>query len=237
MSPVNLRKCCMSILCLILATAAHGEETLSPTEVWFGYEVVPNTTYLTADGVELELDVYARRGRGDTAVPTVVFFHGGGWVGGSKEGSALSVLPYLERGWAAVNVQYRLGGTALAPAAVEDTRCALHWVVRNADRYGFDPNRIVLTGVSAGGHLSLITGMLTGDAGFDRRCPVRKGGDGPDRALASSPDIKVAAIVNWAGITDVVGTQNQRIQVQLGVRLQVGEVLEGRVVDQVGLHD
>ena len=89
-----------------------------------------------------------------------------------------------------VNVEYRLAPVALAPAAVEDSRCALRWVIRNAKEYGVDVARIVVAGDSAGGHLALTTGMLPASAGLDRQCP------GPD-------NLKVAAIVNWYGISDV----------------------------------
>lgn len=173
----------------------------SALEVATEYAVTPNETYLTADGIDLKLDVYAPR-QNTKPRPTLIFFHGGGWVAGSKERSALHVLPYLDRGWAAVNVQYRLGGSALAPAAVQDTRCALHWVARNAKKYGFDTDRIVLSGRSAGGHLALITGMLTADAGFDDRCPGRSK-TGHERAAADMAEVPVAAIINWSGITDV----------------------------------
>src|SRR5260370_7255667 len=71
-------------------------------------------------------------------------------------------------GVAAVNVEYRLAQTSLAPAAVEDCRCALHWVFANAKKYNFDPTRVVLQGGSAGGHLVLTTGMLTPAAGFGK---------------------------------------------------------------------
>ena len=72
----------------------------------------------------------------------------------------LEAVPFLEKGWAVVNVEYRLAGISLAPAAVEDCRCALRWVIEHAKEYKFDPHRTVLMGHSAGGHLSLITGML-----------------------------------------------------------------------------
>lgn len=124
-------------------------------------------------------------------------------MGGSKEASQLALLPYLDKGWAAVNVQYRLGGTALAPAAAEDARCALRWVVKHADEYGFDTARLVLTGRSAGGHLALITAMATHDSGLDARCPVSRGGGGVDRASVELAAKSVAAVVNWSGITDV----------------------------------
>src|SRR5205807_3401043 len=125
--------------------------------------------------------------------------HGGGWVVGAKESEMFNILPYLALGFASVNVEYRLGGAASAPAAVEDCRCALRWIIRNAERYKFDVNRIVVTGMSAGGHLSLMTGMLPASAGFDRHCA---GGEerwtGFDRR-----EPKVAAIISWFGITDV----------------------------------
>src|SRR5262249_1997753 len=78
--------------------------------------------------------------------------------------------PYLQMGFAAVNVEYRLAKSSLAPAAVEDCRCALHWVFANAKKYNFDPSRVVLQGGSAGGHLVLTTGMVTPQDGFDKQC-------------------------------------------------------------------
>lgn len=154
-----------------------------------GYRVFPNITYITANGYDAKLDIYQARDSG-APTPTVLYFHGGGWVQGSKESSVLSVMPYLEMGWNVINVEYRLARVSLAPAAVEDCMCALRWVIHNAKLYNVDVNRIVVTGNSAGGHLALTTGMIPASAGLDRECP------GPEQ-------LKVAAIVNWYGITDV----------------------------------
>jgi len=153
------------------------------------FRVIPDITYLRANGVELKIDVYQSR-NSEGPAPTFIYYHGGGWVGGSKESNVLRLLPYLEGGWAAVNVQYRLGNVSLAPAAVEDSLCALRWVARNADQYGFDIERLVVSGNSAGGHLALTSGMIPSEAGLDRQC-------------LGSETPKVAAIVNWYGITDV----------------------------------
>lgn len=154
------------------------------------YRIVPNIVYHTANNWDAKLDVYTPVAPGPH--PTVLHIHGGGWVGGTRESVELRALPYLEMGFAVVNVSYRLARVSEAPAAVEDCRCALRWIVNNAKEYGLDPNRIIVMGYSAGGHLALTTGMLTPAAGFDRQC------------TAGQQEAKAAAIVNWYGIADVV---------------------------------
>jgi acetyl esterase/lipase len=175
-----------------LSTSPAVAQT-STTAAWAAtvgneYRVVPNITYLRASNWEAKLDVYTPRGAGPH--PTVLHIHGGGWVGGNREGVILRAMPFLEMGFAVVNVSYRLGQVAEAPAAVEDCLCALRWIVRNAKEYALDTTRIVVTGYSAGGHLALTTGMIPASQGLDRQCP-------------GTEELKVAAVVNWYGITDV----------------------------------
>ena len=167
---------------------------LSPTATWAAhafneYQIFPNLTYVTASNYEAKLDVYKRRDSSGPQ-PTLIFIHGGGWVGGSKEQSVMALMPWFEMGWNVVNVEYRLGRVALAPAAVEDCMCALRFVAAQAKTYDIDVNRLVLTGESAGGHLALTTGIIPESAGLDRECP-------------GAPLPKVAAIIDWYGITDV----------------------------------
>jgi acetyl esterase/lipase len=172
--------------------ASHAQSTdafAKALHVYDSYRVVPNITYLTANNWDAKLDVYQSR---DAAAPnpTLIYFHGGGWVGGSKEASALTFLPFLDMGWNVVNVEYRLAKISLAPAAVQDALCALRWVHRNGKDYNVDTNRLVLMGNSAGGHLALTTGMIPASATLDSLCP-------------GTEELKVAAIINWYGITDV----------------------------------
>ncbi len=176
------------------AVPQSGVAQLSPSAAWAAhapteYQVFPNLTYLVASNYEVKLDIYQRRGL-TTPQPTIIFMHGGFWAAGTKEASLMSLMPWFEMGWNVVNVEYRLARVALAPAAVEDCVCALRYVAAQAKTYNIDVNRIVVTGESAGGHLALTTGMIPESAGLDREC-----------AGAALP--KVAAIINWYGITDV----------------------------------
>jgi len=93
-------------------------------------------------------------------------------------------LPYLEKGFVVANVEYRLAAVAPAPAAVIDVLKAARWFRENAKRYNVDRKRIVVTGGSAGGHLALMVGMSPKSARFGK-------------------PVKIAAVVNVYGITDV----------------------------------
>jgi acetyl esterase/lipase len=197
-----VRKLLLAVLALLPSMCVAQTEAASFAAELTRYEVHPNIVYHTANNYENKLDLYTPAETGPPR-PVVVVIHGGGWVEGTKEERVLEMMPYLQMGFAAVNVEYRLGRVSLAPAAVEDCRCALHWVFANAKKYNFDPDRVVLQGGSAGGHLVLITGMLTPAAGFDRECR------GPeDNYWSENPgttkDPRVAAIVNWFGIADVL---------------------------------
>ncbi len=162
--------------------------------------VQPNITYLSVNGIDLQLDAYLpakQLGRdpwvefSDERKPVLLYIHGGGWTGLNRSVRNLNFLPYVEKGWAVVNVDYRLLHQAPFPAGIADCRHALNWIYENADKYKFDPSRIVVSGESAGGHLALMTAFLTNDAGF---------------AISNQPitrELKVAAVINWFGVSDV----------------------------------
>ena len=91
----------------------------------------------------------------------------------------------------------------MAPAAIEDSRCALRWVYKNAKLYNFDLTKIVTTGNSAGGHLALVTGMFPASAGFDNTCAGDRSGGSNAIGPNNTEELKVAAIVDWFGIADM----------------------------------
>ena len=121
--------------------------------------------------------------------PILVWIHGGGWVAGDKAAEVPQLIPYLERGWNVVNVNYRQGpGTA--PQAVDDVMCAYQRVIEIVEASGIPTDQVVVSGASAGGHLALLVGMLNSD------------GNHPCRT--TSPP---KAVVNWFGITDIEAVQ------------------------------
>ncbi len=143
--------------------------------------------YQTESGLayrpDSEPDVYARERCkldvyhpvGASAVPTVIWFHGGGLTGGNRS------IPSALKGQriAVVAVDYRLSPKAKAPAYIEDAAAAVAWTFKNIARYGGDTNRIFLSGHSAGGYLaSLVT--------LDRRWLAIHGVD-PDRLAGLVP--------------------------------------------------
>lgn len=108
--------------------------------------------------------VLVRPERPTSPVPVLLHLHGGGLVAGDVSDNidmALDVAP----GWAVASVDYRLAPEHPYPAAIEDAYAALDWLLRQATQLGLDPDRIVVTGVSAGGGLAAALAVLARDRG------------------------------------------------------------------------
>lgn len=112
----------------------------------------------------LTLDMYRPQAINGRRLPAVIFIHGGGWMAGNKRPMPLAPAA-ASRGYIAVSISYRLTTRAPFPAQVEDCKCAVRWLRANAEKYGVDPDRIGVWGMSAGGHLALMTGCADGFEG------------------------------------------------------------------------
>lgn len=99
------------------------------------------------------LDIYYPKNTKGFA--TIVWFHGGGLTGGSKE------IPEAlkNKGMAIIGVNYRLSPKAKAAKAIDDAAAAVAWVFNNISNYGGDPSLIFVSGHSAGGYLDLMIGL------------------------------------------------------------------------------
>lgn len=98
----------------------------------------------------LKLDVYYPEGQKDC--PVIVWFHGGGLEAGNKEIPAR----LKNKGWVVVGVNYRLLPKVMIRETMDDAAEAVAWVFRHAADYGGDPGKVVVTGHSAGGYISML---------------------------------------------------------------------------------
>lgn len=144
--------------------------------------------YTRVNNWEGRADLYIAP-KAEKPTPILINIHGGAWRSGTKETQG-GFTSFFKAGFAVANMEYRLSGQAKAPAAVEDTRCMLIYLIKNAKQLNIDPNKIVIMGGSAGGHLALMGGLLANDSRFDLNCP-------------GVENVKVAAIINKYGIADV----------------------------------
>jgi len=188
-----MKKLSFLILTAFISTTLFAQEsdsakTYKAVEYPAGYTAKIDVVYTKVKDWEGKMDIYMAPNE-TKPTPVVINIHGGGWNHGEKE-SQTGFNTFFKAGFAVANIEYRLTPQATAPAAVEDTRCALIYLIKNAKALNIDVNRIVIMGGSAGGHLALMGGLLANDHRFDGNCP-------------GVENIKVAAIIDKYGITDV----------------------------------
>jgi len=142
--------------------------------------------YKTVGDVKLHLHVFRPAKPSDQPQPCIVFFFGGGWVGGSPTQFYPHCRHLAERGMVAISAEYRVknrhGTTPFA--CVEDGKSAVRWVRRNAAKLNIDPKRIAAGGGSAGGHVAAATGTL---AGFDAKDEDRDVSSRPNALVLFNP--------------------------------------------------
>lgn len=153
-----------------------------------------------ADHPRLTLNVYAptagtAAAPGDMALPILVYFHGGSWAVGSKDGYSFLGRAFAARGFVTIIPNYRLYPEARYPSFLEDCAEAVAWARAHAAEIGGDPDRIVLVGHSAGGYNAAMLAL--------------------DERWLEAANVPRAAILAWAGIAgpydflplDVASTQ------------------------------
>ncbi|MGB2865396.1 MAG: alpha/beta hydrolase [Sedimentisphaerales bacterium] len=137
----------------------------------------------------LHLDLYLPKT--DKPVPGLIFIHGGAWKSGNRADMKFYAIKYAARGYATATISYRLTNEAPFPAAVHDTKCAVRWMRANAKKYNINPDKIGVSGNSAGGHLSMMAGYSSDVAKLE--------GVGGHPGISSS----VQVVVNFYGPADL----------------------------------
>lgn len=164
---------------------------------------IKDITYLQVAGLDLKLDIRRARTTGSFA-PVLFHIHGGAWThgyGSKKEQGIPLMVEMAKRGWVCVSIDYRLSPLATMPEHIIDCKQALVWVKEHIHEYGGNPEFIVTTGGSAGGHLCSLLSLSANDEslqpGFEDK------------------DTKVQGCVPYYGIYDLM--DDQRLQLTTGL--------------------
>jgi acetyl esterase/lipase len=166
-----------------------------------GVEKIANIEFARAAGVDLQLDVYrpvAAPSEQQRGAPVLLQIHGGGWVMGDKREQALPLMYQMSsRGWICVSANYRLSPHATFPDHLIDCKRALAWIREHIADYGGDPDFVVVTGGSAGGHLAALVALTANDAEY--------------QPGFESVDTRVQACVPFYGVYDFTN-RNQTLR-------------------------
>lgn len=158
-------------------------------------------TYATKSDAE-KMDIYLPD-QWQPKYPVIINIHGGAFFGCDKMDNQLVFALYgLDKGYAVANINYRLSPEAKWPAQINDVKAAIKFVRANAKKYSFDPDKIILMGGSAGGHLSVLAGVSA---------DVKKLED----PAVGYPDVstRVQAVVAWYSPINFMTTDKQWKQI------------------------
>jgi acetyl esterase/lipase len=120
-------------------------------------------TYKTVGDINLDAFVYKPEDlQPGEKRPAFAFFHGGGWECGKPEWGQWQCEHYASKGLVAVSFEYRLTSQhdATPIESIADAKSAIRWMRIHVDELGIDPDKIAVSGFSAGGHLALCTALI-----------------------------------------------------------------------------
>jgi acetyl esterase/lipase len=196
-------------LCLACLSAPQRLLAADPPGVVFQTGI----EYAHPGDESLQLDL-ARPESGTGPFPAVLCIHGGGFRAGTRDGYDDLCKRLAARGYVAATITYRLAPTHQFPAAVHDCKAAVRWLRANAAKYNIDPDRIGVTGGSAGGHLAQFLGVTGGVEQFE----------GDEGNLDQSS--RVTCVVNVYGPSDFTHSYGKSVDAHEVLPLFLGGNLE-----------
>ncbi len=128
-------------------------------------EIIRDQVFHQQAGFQLKLDIY-RPHNTKKKHPGILQIHGGAWITGSKRQASFLMSRMAARGWVCFSVSYRFSPDIVFPEHLIDVKHALRWIRNNAEEHGLDPDFIIATGGSSGGHLAAMTALTQNQAEF-----------------------------------------------------------------------
>jgi acetyl esterase/lipase len=198
------------IVSMVLAAAA----VTGSRQLWAAEAIVfeKDIEYSNPDNQHLQIDL--ARPDGEGPYPAVICIHGGGFRGGDRQSYDGLIKKLAKNGYVAMTVTYRLAPKYQFPAAIYDVKASVRWLRANAAKYHVDPDRIGVTGGSAGGHLAQFLGVTMGLKQFE--------GDGGNPDQSS----RVACVVNFYGPSDFTKSYGKSVDAAVVLPLFLGGNLE-----------
>lgn len=144
-------------------------ESLEPTDVTEQHDVVVNPS--DPDG---RVDIYRPRAAGTTALPTIVWVHGGGFITGTKDSMDTYLTHIAAAGYTVVAAEYTVAPNAQYPTPVDQVGTALDFLVDHAQQYGVDTTQVALAGDSAGAHIAAQSALAITEPGYAEDAGVTK---------------------------------------------------------------
>jgi len=151
------RAACRLLLLPFGVAGCSGPALLSATVSSDGMTVQHDLAY--GDNPRQKLDLYLPEAGSAAKRRVLVFFYGGGWDSGSKDGYLFAAKPFVDAGYVVAIPDYRLYPEVRFPAFVEDGALALRWIADNAARFGGNGDRLYLAGHSAGAHTAALLAL------------------------------------------------------------------------------
>lgn len=178
---------------------AHWIETTGDE---LGVHYIPNVEYLNIQGVALHLQILQpfTRNHPEMVCPCVVFVQGSAWMKQDVYVQLPMIARLAERGYVVAVVEYRHSGIAPFPAQIMDTKNAIRFLRVHAAEYHIDPDRIIVSGDSSGGHTAMYAGILHTDEDLNTNC-------------FPGVSAEVSGIVNYYGSTSVIEEDSNPIQI------------------------
>ena len=192
----------------LITTALAAAPTVPESVLW-----EEGIEYSNPDGEHLQLNL-ARPKTGDGPFPAVLCIHGGGFRAGKRDSYDALCVKLAERGYVAATITYRLAPKYQFPAAVHDTKAAVRWLRANAGTYKINPEKIGVTGGSAGGHLAQFLGVTANVPQFE--------GTGGNANQSS----RVTCVVNVYGPSDFTKSYGKSVDAHEVLPLWFGGNLE-----------
>ncbi|MFB9052715.1 alpha/beta hydrolase [Formosa undariae] len=164
----------LTLIMIVCACIANAQVSFEPDSI---------VTYKSTAQGDLKMTIFKpKKYKVSDDSPVIVFFFGGGWSGGSTDQFYQQARYFSDKGYLAISAEYRIFSKHKTSPfeSVTDAKSAVRWIRAHASELGVNPNKLIASGGSAGGHIAACTGVIEG---YDE--------EGEDLKISSVPNAMI----------------------------------------------